>query len=160
MLFLVLIIAIVIVVIFLLRSQKEGFGNVIGAAAPYQELLVNCLNQCDEEDPSNRLLPQANITCDAYCDFIVSDMAKKGIPPEDFKLVNFSLNDCETRCASSNNDERMKCLGLCYSEHEVAKWCKEMQCPFSNFDEDDCMKMCVSSKNADNINMRWNWSKA
>jgi len=160
MLFLVIVIVVIIVVLLIFQKPKEGFGNVLGAVGPYQELLVNCLNQCDEEDPSNRLLPQTNVTCNAYCDFIVSDMAKKGIPPSDFKLVNFSLNDCEAKCATSNDAERMKCLGLCYSEHDVAKWCKEMECPYSNFDEDTCMKMCISSKNADNVNTRWNWLKA
>lgn len=155
----IIILIVVIIVIIICRNSKEDFGNVVGAAAPYQELLVNCLNQC-EEDANNSFLPEVNTTCDAYCDFIVSDMARKGVPPEDFKLVNFSLNDCEKRCSSSSNAEKMKCLGLCYSEHEVVKWCKEMECPYSGFSEDDCMKMCVSSKNVNNNQMRWNWSKA
>ena len=97
--------------------------------------------------------------CNTYCDFIVTDMQQRGIPPEDFNLINFSLDTCELKCNTSTDSEKNACLGLCYSEREVAKWCKEMECPYSLFDDDDCMKMCTSSKNTNNTNMRWNWSK-
>lgn len=142
------------------RQNKEGYGTVLGSAANYQEQLVNCLNQCEKEDPDKRLLPQANLNCAAYCDYIISDMAEKGIPPSEFPLINFSLNDCENKCSKGSYSERRACLGLCYSEHEIAQWCKEIQCPYSYYDEDDCMKMCISTKQVDNNQMRWNWSKA
>lgn len=157
---LIIILLIILLLFLILVKPKEGYGAVNGAAAPYQEQLVNCLNQCEKEDPDKRLLTQSNLNCAAYCDFIISDMAEKGVPPEDFPLVNFSLDSCEKRCSKGTYSERRQCLGLCYSDHEIAQWCKEMQCPYSTFPEDECMSMCVSSKRLDTNNMRWNWSKA
>lgn len=152
-------IAIIVIVILFLKKSRESFVP-IGAAAKYQDVLVNCLNQCDMQDPSSRLNPSgSNMNCNAYCEFIVSDMQNKDVPPEDFPLINFSLDTCEKKCGSaSTSHEKRECLGLCYSNIQAAQWCKEIQCPYSNFGEGECMKMCTSSKIINNNQTRWNWT--
>ena len=153
-----IIIGILLLIFLLSRSSTERYGTVLGAAGNYGQGLVNCLNDCEREDPDKRLQGQSNFNCSIYCDYVISDMAQKGIPPEEFPVHN-NLKKCEIQCSAPNATETefRKCVSVCYGQREALQYCKELQCPYSLDDENTCLKQCASTQGINSNQVSWNW---
>ena len=153
-----------IAVICILRKRSyEGFGQVLGAAGPYAPQYVQCLNECNREDPGDRLSGANNLTCGYYCDAVISKIVEQNPPPHRVKLQN-NLIECENECnklakpGDTHNDIR-KCISTCYGAKEVSQWCEELWCPYSTFPHELCMNMCTSSKSTNNNQNAWTWGR-
>lgn len=145
---------ILVVAVLLLCGKPEGF--ILGSAAPYKTQYNECLNQCVRSDPNKRFLSQANVNCGRYCDSVISDMARLGVPPSDTNISN-SMTKCEKQCGGDTPEQR-KCLKMCYGQNEVAQWCKELWCPYSLSPNDKCMRRCFSTWTANNNQFSgWKW---
>ena len=150
----------IVILFFLSRPRKEGFGTILGAAGPYQAQYSQCINQCNRSDPSNHLLKGANINCGVYCDAVISKLAEKGIPAE---LVPLSDNQsiCEKQCANPTgeftHDEVRSCVSMCTGQRNVMQYCKEIECPYSIINEDECISQCVRTKTTNNNQNDWHW---
>lgn len=162
----ILIIAVVVVtvcvILCVMRLENEKYGTVLGALGPYQELIAECMNQCNRTDPSRRLLSQGDWNCGAYCVSVYTEFARQGVPPETLK-VNTSMSDCEKQCSrgeyATNPSAKRKCVSVCTGQNEVAKWCKELQCPYTIGDKNECMFDCVRTNTTNNNQVSWNWSE-
>ena len=140
-------------------DYTENYGSVLGQLAPYQEQLNECVSQCEKTDPNTRLLPQANINCGRYCEFVMTEFANKGTHPASIPINN-TTKKCEKQCnvIGSTENEQRKCVSMCEGRNEIAKWCKELWCPYSLFDEDKCMNWCTSTGNINNNQVSWEWA--
>lgn len=140
------------------RRKSEKFG-ILGAAAPYQAQLSQCITQCNRSDPNNRLMPQNNLYCEDYCNDVVSSFAESGIPAKNIPISdNYTL--CESQCNTpdSTPEQRKKCISMCYGQNQVAQWCKELWCPYSLWDDDQCMDLCFRTWNTNNNQVSWEWA--
>ena len=137
---------------------SERFGNVLGQLGPYQVELNECLKRCTRTDPSDRLLPMGNMYCSMYCDTIMTEKAKRGIPPRDFIVTN-NLDKCQRQCnkPDTSPQEKRTCISTCYGHNEVVDWCKSLWCPYSLDNQDRCMKHCTSTWNTNNNQVAWKW---
>ena len=140
------------------NNSTEGYGTVLGQLAPYAEQLNECFNECNRSDPNTRLLAQGNINCGVYCESIFTEMAQNGTPPSEYPINN-NMTLCEKQCDvdGASENEKRKCLSMCYGHNEVAQWCKELWCPYSLFDEETCMKHCTATWNTNNNQVAWKW---
>lgn len=144
-------------------ATSENYGSVLGQLAPYQKQLNMCLNQCNRSDPNKRLLAQANINCGRYCEYIMTEMAQNGIPPETLPITD-NLKICQAQCniplesgRKPTESEKRKCVSMCYGQRQVSQWCKELWCPYSLDDEDSCMNHCFATQNVNNNQVAWKW---
>lgn len=162
LLVIIILIAVLVLAYFWTKRDKsyEKFGTVMGQLAPYREQLAHCVTECNRSDPSNRLLPQANINCGRYCEAIISEMANRGIPPERYPISN-NMTICEKQCDNKNATyrEKRKCINACHGQREVAQWCKELWCPYSLKNSKDCMKSCFATQNINNSDNSWTWGR-
>ena len=141
------------------KSRTEGF-DILGALAPYKDALYRCERDCEREDPSKRLLSSGNIGCDAYCQSVFSDMAKKNLPaPPVVTEYDVCENQCSVGKFAKNPIAKDKCISMCHCHEEVKKWCRELQCPYTDQDPNECMRQCVATQ-AINCNQgSWTWKK-
>jgi len=156
------VLGLIFVVLVVTRKQVEPFGQILGAAGPYQKQYVQCLNECQKEDPNDRL-GHNNLTCGYYCDAVITEMSNQGIPPKDVELDD-NLLQCSQECAKhstydTTRRDYQKCVSGCYGAKEVSQWCKELWCPYSRFPQDLCMNMCTSSNGANNNQNAWKWGR-
>ena len=142
------------------ESSKEEFGDVLGALAPYKDLLYECEKQCEREDPSKRLLSQGNIACDAFCQSVFTDLARHNVPPPPL-VTDEDL--CEKQCSqgpfANHPLSKDKCISFCRCQREVKAWCREMQCPYTDQDTEECMLGCVKNMETNCVNTSWTWKK-
>jgi len=155
--FCLVILVTIIIIIFFFRV-KEKYGTVLGAIGPYKAQFAHCLRQCDRSNPNNRLLGQANINCGKYCQYILTDFAKKGIPPQSIKIEN-NQTKCEKSCSRYYNDHNTfrKCVSLCSGEMEVEQWCRELWCPYSHLPVKKCVNACKAINGTNNNQNSWTW---
>lgn len=138
-------------------SYKESYGTPLGQLAPYNALINECIDECNREDPNRRLGEAGNWNCGVYCESMATSLANAGIPPESLSYSN-SMTKCEKQCEKGKTKlERRKCKSMCFGQNEVAKWCKELYCPYSLFPHDDCMQQCISVHNTNNNQTGWSW---
>lgn len=152
------IIGVVILLWILCKRKSEDFG-LLGAAAPYQAQLSQCITQCNRSDPGNRFMSQNNLFCEDYCNDIISKFSESGINPKSIPLKdNYTI--CEEQCnvEGSTPDEKKKCVSMCYGQNNIAQWCKELWCPYSLWDGDKCMDMCFRTWNTNNNQVSWEWA--
>jgi len=143
------------------NKNRQNF-QILAAAGPYQAQYVQCLNECQKEDPGDRLGVN-NLTCGAYCDSVITELIENGIPPEDVPIKN-NLTECEQECnekafPDSTKEDIRKCISSCHGAKEVSQYCAELWCPYSRFPHDLCMNMCTSSNGANNNQNAWNWGR-
>lgn len=142
------------------QPSREGFGDVLGALAPYKNALHECERQCEREDPSKRLLASGNIACDAFCQSVFTDLARHNVPP---RPIVTQEDLCATQCSQGPfaNDplSKDKCISMCRCHQEVKEWCRELQCPYTDQDTDQCMIGCVQSMAPNCNNLSWTWKK-
>ena len=157
LLILVLVILAVLMVCYN-RQSSEGYGVPLGQLAPYRKQYGQCLDQCNREDPGRRLLPQTNVNCDLYCNSVLTDAAERGIPPSSFQFSD-STSQCKKSCAdpSATENEKRKCISMCFGRNEVSKWCKELWCPYSTLPEGECIKQCTLTNLANTDQVAWTW---
>ncbi len=157
-----LFIAFFIAVAYVTREEKHNTESfqILGAAAPYHAQYVQCLNACGQEDPSSSFSSPNNLMCGVYCDYIISNMAGAGVPPE---LVPTSSHQktCEAECRieGASHREIRTCISNCTSQKEVSSWCAELWCPYSLYPTDLCMNMCTSSNGANSNSNSWKWGR-
>ena len=157
------VVVIVVVVIWALprttQSKPEGF-DILGALAPYKDALYKCESECEREDPSKRLLASGNIGCDAFCQSVFTNFARRDLPP---KPVITEYDNCEVQCAAGpfagDPIARDKCISMCHCHTEVKKWCRELQCPYTDVDADACMKQCIANQMTNCNQVSWTWKK-
>ena len=140
-------------------QKSESFGMVMGELGRYAKPLNACLKQCTQSDPTERL-SQNNFDCGEYCHSIVSDMAQKGISPDEYPLED-DFDVCRKKCYSggySENDQR-KCVGECYGRRQIVRYCATTQCPYSTLPHSTCMKQCVWTNLANNNQNTWVWTE-
>jgi len=153
--------AIMIVILIIMcknKSSSEHYGTPLGQLAPYVSQMNECINECNREDPSRRFSSPGNFNCGVYCESIFTNLAQHGYPASKLHYSN-SMKKCEKQCDDpyATKNEKRKCIGVCTGQNEVAKWCKELWCPYSTFDNDDCMKQCVATNTTNNNQVSWNW---
>nr|QBK86350.1 MAG: hypothetical protein LCMAC102_01450 [Marseillevirus LCMAC102] len=142
------------------KKKSEGYGTPLGQLAPYVEQLNECINECDREDPNRRLLATGNWNCGKYCESIITDLAQKGVSPSSpFLRVRNSMTDCEKQCSGfgATHNEKRKCISMCFGRKEVGKWCKELWCPYSVEDDDECMRDCIATNSTNANQVAWTW---
>ncbi len=167
----VVIILTLLVVLGCLNNGKESFGQVMGALGQYQKPMYECISECERQDPSRRLLKNSNWNCGEYCASIFTEIARQGIPPESLKIRN-TETDCEKQCSDYSElpsplgrwftptyDDKRKCISMCQCEEEVAKFCKEQNCPWTSVDEDVCMEDCIATQMVNCNQVSWNWKQ-
>ena len=162
-----IIIVVLIIVLYIYNSstKKEGYGTVMGSVAPYQDSTTRCYDTCDREDPNDRLLPQANILCGMKCDGNATILNENNIPPNEVKhndvsSVPINLDKCQNMCSGSGTDnEREKCISVCYGNMEVAEWCDTLWCPYSTLPHEECMGLCIATNSVKNSQVAWTWGK-
>ena len=138
-------------------GSGEKYGGVLGQLADYQPELNECLNRCSRNDPSDRLSAHSNFNCSAYCNSVMTDKARRGVPPR--KTIPNNLEKCTRQCNTpkASENEKRKCISMCYGQNEVADWCKSLWCPYSLDYDDVCMKRCTSTWNTNNNQVSWKW---
>lgn len=142
-------------------KKSEGFVP-LGALGPYAKSVSGCLDQCNREDASMRMLPQGNVNCGDYCFSVATQLSKGMVDPG--KLLSSSSEElCEMKCASSgggatsSRSHRM-CVRECTGKEEVLRWCSEVMCPYSTDDPRECVRMCARSKHTNNLSTGgWTW---
>jgi len=159
---LILLLLVGIIVLTFCVTGKEKF-QILGSAGPYHAQYVECLNACGREDPSNSFSSPNNLMCGVYCDYVISNLADNGVPPE-LVPVTTRQTTCEDACLASapkgaSHTSVRNCISQCYSQKQVATWCAEMWCPYSTFPEDMCMNMCTSSNGANSNSNGWKWGR-
>jgi len=164
----ILVIFIVLVVLWVAfsgysrKTKSEGF-DILGALAPYKQALYRCERDCEREDPSKRLLASGNIGCDYYCQSIFSKFAQNGPEASPPPPVVTEYDSCESQCAAGpfahNSIARDKCISMCHCHEEVKKWCRELQCPYTDLDSDVCMKECIANQMTNCNQVSWTWKK-
>lgn len=159
-------------------SSPEGL-TILGALAPYQAHLTECIDQCNRSDPGKRLFSGSNTDCSVYCQAVFTEFARSGIDPKEIPITTHQ-SECETICDTGMKelpeyiagridgklatDMRRDCIGVCTGHRNIAEWCKKIQCPYSADYLDDnnknvpgCMEQCVTSMSANNNQTRWVW---
>jgi len=160
-LIILLVLTLLIGVLYL--NKREKYGNVLGAAAPYEKILEQCLSNCDREDPDQRLQEHGNWPCSEYCHSMVTELARRGVDPSTISMGETTPKSCKEQCTSDSplitNEDKRKCESVCQGEYEVAKWCKALWCPYrpNNQPEDECMKECILTKTTNNNQVSWTW---
>jgi hypothetical protein len=154
----ILIIAIVVVIIAYIHKGREKYGTPLGQLAPYRKFIAECVNECNREDPNKRLLASGNWNCGKYCESMATELSRQGIPPSSIKIHN-SLEHCQKQCEdpSKSKYEIQNCKSMCFGQNEVAKWCKELYCPYSLLDEGECMRQCFAVNTTNNNQLAWTW---
>jgi hypothetical protein len=157
---LIFVVIVAFILIFLClwpHNKSENFGQVLGALAPYREQIGECIAECDREDPSRRLLAPGNWNCGTYCESVFTKLAEKGVDPKLIKIKN-SFTTCEKQCENApSENSRRKCISMCFGQNEVAKWCKELWCPYTDIDNSECMRDCVRINTTNNNQLAWTW---
>jgi len=142
-------------------TNRQNF-QLLGAAGPYQAQYVQCINECQREDPGDRLGVN-NLTCGYYCDAVITKFIEKGIPPENIPLKD-NLIECKEECKNisfegATKEDIRKCVSTCYGAKEVNQWCREEKCPYSTFPQDLCLNMCTSEYGSNNNQNSWKWGR-
>lgn len=135
-------------------SNVETF-NILGALAPYRKKLATCLKECNRQNPDARLLQSGNFNCSLYCESVLTDMARRGVPPEHVK-IDTSSKVCQNQCSSPHKIEEDKCISTCECHHNVLKWC-DNQCLYSTLNKEDCMKQCSDVYLTNCNQVSWDW---
>ncbi len=156
----VIIIAVIILVVWAYSPEKtsEGF-DILGALAPFKDGLNKCVSECEREDPTKRLLASGNLGCDAYCQSYFTGLARAGLPP---KNVVTSYDTCEIQCSKAFAKSPLskdKCISMCHCHNETKKWCRELQCPYTDLDAAPCMKQCIANTMTNCNQVSWTWKK-
>lgn len=149
--------AIVIIVMYNQSSRKEGFGDVLGALAPYEKGLAECEKQCWREDPGKRMLSPANTGCDKYCQSTFTEFARHSLPPP---TAMTSQDTCELQCSvgkfAKDPIAKDKCISMCNCHSEVKSWCRQ-QCAYTTQDPMSCLKECIATKLTNCNQTSWTW---
>lgn len=158
LLFIVLaIIAMIIIFVTTIRNKKEPFAQVLGALAPYQTELAHCISDCEREDPNRRLQADGNWSCDRYCYSKFTDFAREKKKMTSFEPEYNTEQKCELQCRSGDKTADNKCKSMCHCVNEVAKWCKELWCPYTHVDTSECMKQCIATNLTNCNQVSWTW---
>mgnify|MGYP007073251012 FL=1 len=147
-------------VIYLTQAHKTENFDILGALAPYKDALYRCERDCEREDPSKRLLAPGNIGCDAYCQSTFTNLARNQAPSPP---VVTEYDECEEQCSkgpfAKNPLSKDKCISMCHCHTEVKKWCRDLQCAYTDLDSDTCMKRCIESQATNCNQLSWTWKK-
>lgn len=151
-------ITIVLFAIVIFFITNENYATVTGGKGYFQKQYNQCINQCNRSDPSKRLQSTGNINCGFYCDSVIDRIARSGIESENIPIDNNIIN-CEIECSDPkfNHNQQRKCVSVCTGQKEIKDWCEKIECPYSKFDKDTCLKMCFLNKLPNNIHNSWNW---
>jgi hypothetical protein len=159
-------------------SQPEGMA-ILGALAPYQAHLNECIDQCNRSDPNSRLFSGSNTNCGVFCQSVFTQFARSGVSPDDIPLIT-NQSICEKGCEDHmktlpeyiedrlhpklRQEMKRKCVNMCTGQRNAAEWCKKIQCPYSNqYFEDGhkgvpgCMKQCMANTTTNNNQNQWTW---
>lgn len=139
-------------------QTTENYGTVLGQLAPYKAQMFGCLGECERSDPNRRWMPEANLACGKYCQSTITSLARNAKPPEDYPVID-NYTKCHKQCDvdGATRSEKRKCMSLCYGHHSVADWCKETQCPYSLWNEKECIRQCFLNQNTNNNFNAWEW---
>jgi hypothetical protein len=154
--FLLLIIIIIIVISSTgstSTNNAEGFADVLGQLGPYKEELNDCLNNVMKDDPTSSL-KYPNLFGSMYCNSMLTEKARRGIPPN--KYPNSNINICREQCEipGMSYNKKRKCIIDCHNFREVADKCSVEVCPYTKMDPKVCMKDCISKWS---VNSNWSW---
>lgn len=161
-LFIVVAAVLVLLIIYIVKNRcntsNENF-NMLGELAPYQKQLYVCLDECNRSKPTDHLANQGNMYCSMYCYSMIGEMARKGIPPEAIPPMRTSESECKKRCnlPGYSHRARQQCIDSCFGEMEVAKYCKEQLCPYTDRNHDSCMRDCILNNSVSNVSNSWTW---
>ena len=109
---------------------KEGFGDIVGALAPYKDIYTHCLSECEKSDP-RMYLGADNWGCQTMCRSRVTDMRRGNIAPP---VVVGTVESCTANC-----DGNRRCVEDCSCYGEIIKWCA-MECQYSA--DKGCQDQC------------------
>jgi len=152
----VIVLFLTLIVVSTYMYYKTEKFNILGALAPYKKQLVQCIRECNREDPDTRLLQSGNFNCSVYCESVLTDMARRGVPPENVKILTTS-DKCEKQCSGKYpNVEKNKCIGVCKCHNNVYKWCNN-QCRYSTSPKHECMKDCGDVYLTNCNQTSWDW---
>lgn len=135
----------VIVYMFVWKKRHERYGAILGTAAPYRDVLVECLSDCQRRDPTTTL--GSDLVCEKHCQSMITD-AQKGGSRSAAPQFPLSIQHSE-RNASSLRE---------FCELEVEKYCQEMVCSHSKSETSQCMADCVAVRGVNcSTTPGWTW---
>jgi hypothetical protein len=148
------------VLYYLYRSKRESF-KVLGSMGAHQrELYYKCTSACERSDPGKQLSPtHGNMMCQAYCDSVISDIARRGGPsyPMDYLAKDpelKSINDIAFHVCGDGVENRW-CRDKLATGMEIDAKCRQ-DCEYSQYTIDECMNLCAKSKKG-NYSRGWTW---
>jgi hypothetical protein len=157
----VLITAIILTFVFfcIWKSKKEDF-KVLGAMGNQNELYYKCLYECERSDPGKQMTPtKGSRTCLAYCDSIITDIARRGGPsyPLDLQVVGIpvetAIDSTYEKCGDGTHGAR--CRSLLATASEIDQKCRQ-DCEYSTLPGKMCMNQCSQSRSS-NKSSGWSW---
>lgn len=159
-LFIVVTVVLVLLIIYITKNRcnNENF-NLLGELAPYQKQLYVCLDECNRSKPTDHLANQGNMNCSMYCYSMIGEMARKGIPPDRMPPMRTSESECKRKCdlPGYSHRARQQCIDSCFGETEVAKYCKEQLCPYTDKNHRVCMRDCILNNSVNNVSNSFTW---
>ena len=162
LLWVVLVVLVITVLVVKLRPKREGYGFVNGSLGRYTRGYNQCLSECEREDSSKFL---GSLYCAQYCDTKYTGLARQGGPsyPLSEPVVSVSadgttdeprVDQCYHMCGDSLLGQ--KCRQWCDCDKQVDDKCR-IDCAYSRFDEQDCMKMCTAKNSVNCVTNGWQW---
>ena len=135
------------------QKNKENY-DILGGLAPYKAGIVKCMDDCEHQDPSNRLGP-GNSRCYQKCNAIYTEAARRNVPVIPQKT---NIEKCRDDCKHPDPEVEDKCINMCSCRRDVADYCAVLKCPYSSLPKDECMRACVDreSVNCDRLS-GWTW---
>jgi hypothetical protein len=159
MIIVILIILAIIASCLFIKREKEKF-KVLGSMGNLKSLYYRCLNQCEKSDPAKHMSPtKGSMTCQAYCDSIITDLARRGGPSyrDDLPIgrvnVITDIDDAYARCGDGTHGAR--CRSLMATDYQIDEKCRQ-DCEYSTMPVERCMEGCSQAK-ASSKTTGWSW---
>ncbi|HMP29091.1 MAG TPA: hypothetical protein PKD85_05805 [Saprospiraceae bacterium] len=154
-----ILVAIVALCLFLKERQKEDF-KVLGSMGNLKGLYYQCLNQCEKSDPAKNMSPtKGSMACQAYCDSIITDLARRGGPSyrDDLPIgnVNVITNIDKTYASCGDGTHGARCRSLKATDYQIDDKCRQ-DCEYSTLPKRQCMERCSQTK-ASSKSTGWSW---
>lgn len=142
-----------------LSCKQENF-KVLGSLGNMKDLYYRCVDQCEKTDPAKQLSPsKGSMSCLAYCDAIITDLARRGgpsyrddLPPGDINVVT-NIDKSYQRCGDGTHGAR--CRSLMTTDYQIDDKCRQ-NCEYSTLPTKRCMEGCSQLRSGAK-NIGWSW---
>lgn len=157
-----ILIVLFLVLVFILCSLKKSNENfkVLGSMGNLKSLYYRCINECEKTDPTKQMTPtKGSMACLAYCDSIITDLARRGGASytDDLKIgnvnVNTNIDDAYNMCGPGTRGS--KCRSVLTTNYQIDDKCRQ-DCEYSTLPQEICMDNCSQSRSSAN-SIGWSW---